>query len=163
MEEARAEVERQRDHWRGQVAQEWDENRQLVRRRLAETLTEAARRALADLADTALETAMARAFRRRLVELAESDPDALPEGTGPVVVATRFDPDEETRKDLVGAVHKVLGRPVHFVRADDLVGGIELRTDSWKLSWTLAEYVRGLDDRLGEVIALEGQDAGPSR
>jgi F-type H+-transporting ATPase subunit b len=152
LQEARSEVEHQRERWHAQLEQEWEDVRKSLRRRLAGAVTEAARRVLADLADTTLEEAMTRTFRRRLADLSESDRRAIADGAGAVEVATGFEPDDEMRRVLTDAVRERLGRDVRFVHADGLIGGIELRTRGWKMSWTVAEYLRDIEDRLGDTI-----------
>lgn len=153
LQEARAEAEHQRERWHAQLEQEWEDVRTSLTRRLTGAVTEAARRALADLADTTLEEAMTRTFRRRLADLSASDRRAVADGAGAVDVATGFEPSDEMRRSLTEAVREHLGRDVRFVRADGLVGGIEVRARGWKMSWTVAEYLRELEDRLGDTIA----------
>ena len=158
LKEARVEIEQQRERWRAQLEQEWEDIRTSLTRRLAGAVTEAARRALADLADTTLEEAMTRTFGRRLADLSESDRRAIANGAGAVEIATAFDPDDEIRKLLTEMVRERLGRDVRFVRADGLVGGIELRTRGWKMSWTVSEYLRDFEDRLADTIAGASHD-----
>jgi F-type H+-transporting ATPase subunit b len=153
LQEARNDVEQQRERWRAQLQQEWEDVRRSLTRRLAASVTEAARKALADLADTTLEEAMARTFSRRLADLSDADRRAIADGAGPIELATGFEPDDEMRTMLTTTVRESLGREVHFVRADGLVGGIELRTRGWKMSWTVAEYLRDFEDRVAETIA----------
>ena len=153
LQDARNDVERQRERWRVQLEQEWEDVRRSLTRRLAGAVTDAARRTLADLADTTLEEAMARTFRRRLADLSEAERHAIADGAGTLEIATGFEPDEEMRAMLTTAVRERLGRDVRFVRADGLIGGIELRTRGWKMSWTVAEYLRDFEDRVAETIA----------
>ena len=155
--QARTEVEQQRGRWHAQLEQEWEDVRKSLMGHLAGAATEAARRALADLADTTLEQAMTRAFGRRLADIGESDRQAITDDAGTVEVATGFDPDDEMRRALTAAVRDCLGRDVRFVRADGLIGGIELRTRGWKMSWTFAEYLRDLEERLAETIRATAQ------
>ncbi len=160
LQEARTEVERQRERWRAQLEQEWEDVRKSLTRRLAGAVTQAARRALADLADTTLEEAMTRIFRRRLADLSEADRRAIGDGAGAVEIATGFEPDDEMRKALAEGVRERLGRDVRFVRVDGLVGGIELRARGWKMSWTVVEYLRDFEDQLAETIAGTSHHVG---
>ena len=159
LKEVRAEVEHQRERWRAQLEQERDELQKAITRRLAGAVTASAKRALADLADTELEQAMTRAFRRRLADLDESHRRGISDGAGPVEIATTFEPDAETRTALADAVRESLDRDVRFVRADGLVAGIELRARGWKMSWTIAEYLREFEDHLAETIAATSHQA----
>ncbi|MGE0459776.1 MAG: F0F1 ATP synthase subunit B [Vicinamibacterales bacterium] len=160
LQDARAEVERQRERWHTQLEQEWDEVRKSLIRRLSGAVTDASRRALADLADTTLEQAIARTFCRRLAGLDESDRHAIAGEAGALELATTFDPDDEVRATLSEAVQEHLGRDVRFVRASDLTGGIELRAHGWKVSWTIDEYLREFEERLAETIAGASHHVG---
>jgi F-type H+-transporting ATPase subunit b len=153
LQEVRSEVEHQRERWHAQLEQEWESARAALSRRLAQVVTEAARRVLADLADSTLEEAMTRAFERRLADLSESDRRAMAEDAGRLEVATGFEPTDETRRALTEAVREHFDRDVRFVRGDDLVGGIELRAQGWKLSWTVAEYLQDIEKRVDDTIA----------
>jgi F-type H+-transporting ATPase subunit b len=161
LQEARREVEHQRERWRTQLDQEWEDVQKAIRRSLADAVTAATRRALADLADTQLEKAMSRAFTRRLARLDDAQRQAIAASAGSLEVATTFEPDEEMRATLGDAVREAFGRDVRFVRADGLAGGIEVRARGWKLSWSVAEYLRDLEDRLGGIIAAVPVHAEP--
>ena len=153
LENARVEVQQQRQRWEAELAREWQDVQQAVGRRLAGAVTEATRRALADLADTDLEKAMGQIMARRLGELGPAELDAVAGGSGPVDVVTAFEPDDDLRDQLTEAVRRELRRDVRFVRSEGIGGGVELRAGGWKLSWTVTEYLRGLEDRLQETIA----------
>ncbi len=155
LDEARADVREQRERWRAELEREWEDVRREMRRRMAGTVTEATRRALAALAGLELERAIGSMFQRRLANLTDHDRRALADGSGPIEIASPADLEPGLREELAGAVRAHLGREVAFVRADDLVGGMELRTDTWRMSWTVAEYLRDLDDRLAEALAVE--------
>lgn len=146
--EARAEVDRQREHWRVQLEQEWDDQRRALARRLATAATDATRQALSDLADAELEAAMVRVCCRRLASIDEADRAALADGEAPIDVVTTFAPDDEARTSIAEAVRDALGRTVTFTQADDLVAGLELRADGWKMSWTIAAYLSELEAEL---------------
>ena len=153
LQEASKDLDEQRQRGRAQLDQEWQEVRRSLAGRLAGTVTEAARRALEDLSDTTLEEAIARAFQRRLSTLADDDRQAIAQGGAPLELATAFEPSDETRRLLTAAVRDSLGRDVRFVRAKALVGGLELRGNGSKVSWSMAEYLRDLEDRVMDSVA----------
>lgn len=150
---ARTEVEHQRERWRAQLEQEWEDLQRTLGARLGGAVTAAMTRALTDLADADLERAIARAFCRRLDDLGDEDRQAIADGDGPIEIATAFAPDDDTRGLLAGAVRRHFGREARFVRADDLIVGIELRVRGWKMSWTLAAYVRDIEVDLADALA----------
>jgi len=157
LEQARADVDEQRARWRAQLEQEWADAQDRFRIVLAGAITDAARRALADLADADLETAMARAFRRHLAEVSADDRRALGSTQDVAEIATAFEPGPDLKREIADAVREAFGpRDVRFVRAASVIGGIEVRVGGWQLSWTLAEHVRGLEDRLSEALLAAG-------
>lgn len=153
LDEVRAEVERQRTHVRVQLEQEWDDQRHALTGRLAAAATDATRRALSDLADADLEHAIARTFCHRLAALDEATRAAVADAAaGQAVVSTTFEPDPATARLVADAVREHLGREATFVQAHDLVAGIEVRVGGWKLSWTVAEYLRDLETELERTV-----------
>jgi hypothetical protein len=123
---------------------------------MADLVAAAAGRVLADLADESLARAATRAFERRLSRLSHLDRIALGRGDDPLDLATTFEPDSEIRQALSGAVREHLQREVRFIASNDCGFGIELRTSSWRLTWTVAEYLQDLDEHLlDEVVAAK--------
>jgi len=156
--EAQAEVEAQRGRWHEQVKREWLDLRKTVARQVGDTVTDVARRALRDLAGTGLERAIAGTFARRLAELDTKALAQLQAHDGPVDVASALDLDEDVRREITDTVRAQLGRPVRFVTDETLIGGIELRTPDWRMSWTIADYLRDLDEELGRTLHVDGAD-----
>lgn len=156
LDEARAEVEQQRERWRLQLAREWEEAKATLTRQLAGAATRAARQALTDLADADLEGAMVRVFRRRLTDLSDPLRRALAADDGPVDVATAFELGADVRREIADVVREQFGRAARFVQAEEIVGGIELRSPSGRVSWTVAEYLREFD----EDVAASLDDTG---
>jgi F-type H+-transporting ATPase subunit b len=120
------------------------------------------RRLLADMADTTLETEMVRVFIRRLQELPEDQvrlwTAALSNGTpvpapgsgstpAGVLVRTAFDLSAEDQHTLGDAWARKFAtdRSLSFERRPDLVSGIELTVDGYKLSWDISDYLASLE------------------
>src|SRR5690606_17209911 len=102
--------------------------------------------------DADLERAMVHVFLRRLDGLSDTLRRALAADAGPVVVATAFELADDVEPRIIDAVRQHLGREVRFVVADEIVGGIELRSSSGRVSWTIAEYVREFDEALTAAL-----------
>ena len=81
--------------------------------------------------------------------------EALVTGAEPVFIRSAF----ELPAAELGAIRQALvelGAPperLRFETAPELVGGIELTTNGQKLAWSIAEYLRSLEQSVGEVIA----------
>ena len=163
LQHARAETREDRARWRAQLDREWADLRGALRRRLAGVVTDAARRALADLADDDFDRAMVRAFCRRLGELPEADRAAIREHQAALTVVTTFDPDDQERRRIADAVKAALGHDVQFARRAGVIGGIEISTDGWKVGWTIDDYLDALEDALSDALAVEPDRAEANR
>jgi F-type H+-transporting ATPase subunit b len=108
------------------------------------------RKLLTDLADTTLETEMVRVFIRRLQELTEEQTrlwqSALHATTDAGLVRTAFDLSPADRQALEKAWNKKFAadRPLAFEQRPDLVSGIELAVDGYKLSWSISDYLASM-------------------
>jgi F-type H+-transporting ATPase subunit b len=117
------------------------------------------RKVLGDLATASLEQCMTAEFIRRLRELRGPARaaliEALVKGGEPVLIRTAF----ELPAAELGGIRQALtdlGAPPERLRFEitpELVGGIELTTHGQKLAWSIAEYLRSLEQSVGEVIA----------
>lgn len=122
---------------------------------LAEAATDAARRALADLADETLEQRMIERFLR---ELRESGSALLPDSIDPqdpVTVITAHSLDAKTRDALTKALHKhspAAPQP-EFTTDPELICGLELSTSGSKLGWTIKDYFDDLSERLRQTLS----------
>ena len=117
------------------------------------------RKVLGDLATAGLEQAMAAEFIRRLRALQgparAALVEALVKGGEPVLIRSAF----ELPAAELGGIRQALvelGAPpehLHFETTPELVGGVELTTHGQKLAWSIAEYLRSLEQSVGEVMA----------
>jgi F-type H+-transporting ATPase subunit b len=117
-----------------------------------------ARRALADLADVALEERIAASFEKRLHALDGKEKDlfsgALTAATEPAVVRSAFVLPEASK----AAIRKALDEcctapvPVRFETAPDAVCGIEVTVSGQKFAWSIAEYLKLLQGKVGALL-----------
>jgi F-type H+-transporting ATPase subunit b len=155
--EARRAVDEQAREWHRALRDQRDSFLGSVRRRAAAGVCDAARRALADLADAALEARAIGVFADRLRDLPDEDRQAFAaavrDADGPAVVATAWDPGDEGRDKVGVAVREHLGDiELAFETDEALVCGIELRTEGREIAWSVDRYVQGLRDRLDAMI-----------
>ncbi len=188
LQRARREVDERREQWRERARREVDERRRGwvegvrrqrqaflrdLRRRTAEGVVRATRRALGEMADRELQAQMAATFARRVGELPDEQrrrlAEALAGGGGGLTVRSSFDLGERERARLSEALEEVIGAPTDpaWERADDLVCGLQLRAGGHELAWSLDGYLEDLaedlDRRLDELAEGDGprQEARP--
>ena len=140
----------------------------LKERSSAFTLTLAGR-VLADLADADLSMKITGVFTGRLRGMAPGLKRSIAEKAGlpgnAVRVASSFVLDEAARAGIISAVYDSLGYSggIDFM-TDPGVCGVELAAGGYKVSWSVREYLKDINDNLEAVWAekkiLKGGDNG---
>lgn len=150
IDEARAEVDAKRREWQRQIEREREDFAAGLRTRTAEAVQAISRRALADLADSALEARLVDVFLEQVRKADADTRDALAGADGPMRVHSSFELDSQVRSRLTRALHEHLARDaeVEYARDAELLCGLELRRAHHRLGWNLADYM----DRLGERV-----------
>ena len=137
-----------------------------ISRRIQQEVFAIARKTLADLADTGLEERLGAVFTRRLADM---DPqirqgfaEALKTAAEPAVLSCAFDLPAEQRATLQNALNESFAADiaVRFETAPDLIGGIELSANGWKLAWSMTDYLDTLENL---VSGLSTGQAEPER
>lgn len=155
LDEAREEVAETRRSWLRQSRLEKDEFLDKLRRQASEGVQAIARKVLADLADSELESRVVDTFIERLESLGEETRERLAASSGPMRVSSAFPLDSSSRARLTRVLHKhvLQGMEVEYVESPELLCGIELRRCGQKLSWNLAEYLDVLGERVESAFA----------
>lgn len=132
-----------------------------VRRRAQQEVLAIARQALTDLAGTSLEQRAVGVFIERL----QAMPDPVREGlarsleaaAGPLLLRSAFELPAAQRTALQAALNRAFAAevPLRFEIAPELVSGIELSSDGQKVAWSIAEYLRSLDQGVDAVLQAQ--------
>jgi F-type H+-transporting ATPase subunit b len=121
-----------------------------------------ARKALADLAGANLEERMGEVFIRRLrimdAKARALLGAALQASAEPALLRTSFDLPAAERATIQNALNETFSTQVRvsFVTVTDAVCGIELTAGGQKLAWSIADYLKTLEQKLGALLATEG-------
>ena len=161
LEQLRHDIEEQRQRWRADLARDQEGALERLRAQLLGQVQEVARRALADLASADLEEQMLERFLERLGQL---EPvvrqrllGALAQDGGRAVVRTGFslgeERSEQLRQRLAAGLPALDARALAFERQPQLLCGIELRTSSEVVGWSLDGYLAGLEQSVSEALA----------
>ena len=158
LDEARQAADALRAKRQEALRQEADQlNRDLLRRAQKEVFA-IARKTLTDLAGASLEERLVAVFIERLgamdgkaqTVLAE----ALKTASDPVRVRSAFELSAAQRATIQEALNSAFSIevPVQFDAGPDLVGGIELTVNGQQVGWSIADYLRSLEDRVGDLL-----------
>lgn len=134
-----------------------------ISRRAQQEVFAIARKALTDLATASLEERMVVVFTRRVREL--DGPahaglaDALKTASEPALVRSAFELPAEQRAAIERSLHETFSPDIrlHFETAPDLVSGIELSANGQKLAWSIAEYLKSLEQGVVELLNTQAK------
>jgi F-type H+-transporting ATPase subunit b len=132
-----------------------------IARRTRDEVFAVARKALADLAGASLEERATHVFVRKLRASSEKDRNdlksALKSAAGLAVVRSAFELPATQQKDIEDALKDVLQfeSAVRFDTAPDLVSGIDLSANGWRISWSIADYLASLEISVDEVLKAQ--------
>jgi F-type H+-transporting ATPase subunit b len=170
LDKARGEVEAMQAGWHQALQQQQAAFLQELRQRAGQQVYATARRALGDLAGADVEAQMIAAFLEQLQGLDERDwhaiAEALHASAQPMAVASAFDMPPQARHQLAELLRHRLGPlELRFATAPELIGGIEMKVDGYKLAWNLDHYLATLEDSLASAFVeeLHAQEAEPGR
>lgn len=123
-----------------------------------------ARKTLNDLASLSLEEQSAKVFITRLKELKKEEKEQFleafktgsnqPDGEDAVLIQSAFDLPEEQQTAIKNAVNEILGTPTSFQfnTAPEIISGIELSSNGYKLAWSIAAYLNSLQKSISDTL-----------
>ena len=120
-----------------------------------------ARKTLADLATVSLEERVGAVFTRRLRELngkaKETLGAALKASSEPALLQSAFDLPAEQRATIQNALNETFSAEirVRFETAPDTICGIEIAANGQKIGWSIADYLKSLDQKVGTLLDAE--------
>jgi len=140
---------------------------------LSETLTRRAqqevfaiaRQTLADLATTSLEERLTDVFIRRLramdSQMIAGMAEAFKTASDPALLRSAFDLPAEQRAAIQNALNETFSTQINvrFDTAPDLISGIELSSNGQKLAWSIADYLKSLQQGVDEILKQKGKPA----
>jgi F-type H+-transporting ATPase subunit b len=121
------------------------------------------RKALSDLASQSLEEQMANVFIKRLNELNKDEKkqfiEAFISDSNTIDVRSVFELSIKQQTEIKSSVNEILGTKTQFVfeTSPELVSGIELTSNSYKLAWSISEYLNLLQKSIDETLKEESK------
>jgi len=161
---AHAEVDATQAKWYTAIKQEKDSFMQSLHQQIGQQIGTTLRRALADLANADLEHCIIEVFIDRIQKLDADQREVLCRSlthSGEVVVYSAFDIPETARQRIDKVVGQIANDiDLRFETASEPICGIELKADSYKLSWSLESYLATLEESLSTVLDEEVGEKG---
>ena len=164
MEQARADVDEVRQRWQETILREKESFIQELRNRTGREVYAVSRRVLSDLADVDLESKIADVFIRYIDNLKEQECLSIRErfqssGNGIVIQSAFALPPDVQRKINETLEHRIGNdmKTPQYELSEDIVSGIELRTQGHKIAWSLNDYLEKLDESFSRALQEEAR------
>lgn len=150
--EVRRTVDQQRERWEESLANEQVAFLQDLRRKASHATLELSRRALRDLADQELGEGMAAAFARQLAQTSTENWERLLQ-SAPLTLASAHPLEKASQDRIRDLVTKQdADAELRFEVEPELGSGMELRSPTHKISWTLAGYLDELEEEFARAL-----------
>jgi F-type H+-transporting ATPase subunit b len=117
-----------------------------------------ARKTLKDLAGADLEEHLGAVFIRRLHEMKNRGnayfTEAITTSPGPVFVRSAFDLPVTLRLTIQKAINETFSGEIllQFETAPDLIAGIELNANGYKVAWSIDEYLISMEKSIDDIL-----------
>jgi F-type H+-transporting ATPase subunit b len=157
-EEASQEVDALRAKRQEALKNEFQSLRQEITRRSQKAVFAIARKMLLDLAGIKLEQGMSEMFIRRLQELNDGPKEtlakALKTSVDPVLVRSAFELPSEQQAAIQQALNATFASviQVRFETAPEVISGIELSVNGWRVAWNSADYLALLEKSVDQLL-----------
>lgn len=159
--EARREVDEVKAKWYEMIEREKNSFLKDLRQRTSAQVYTAVRNTLADLANEDLEQRITDVFIERIQKLDEGQRKriaaSIQDAHQKVSVRSTFPIAEKQRRALAKIVRAQSADDVdlRFETSSDLICGLELKANGYKVAWSLEDYLEHLEESLSEVLEEE--------
>lgn len=117
-----------------------------------------ARKTLADMASQSLEEQSTSLFVKRINELKKDEKQqfikAFKSESTPILIKSAFELPKQQQSEIHKAVTEMLGTETQFQfkTAPELISGIELTSNGYKVAWSISEYLDSLQKNITEIV-----------
>lgn len=123
-----------------------------------QTVFNLTRKTLSDMASTSLEEQITLVFIKKLKNLTKEEQQkfiaALKSDANTVLIRSAFELSDKTQTEIKQTVADIRGANTsfQFEQKKELISGIELTTNGYKLAWSIAEYLNSLEKTISETV-----------
>jgi F-type H+-transporting ATPase subunit b len=163
--EIEQDIQEKKQGWLESLQRNQESFIQELKLQIGQKAAEIARRALEDLADEDFESKMSDIFIQRLKELDLEQRSEfgglIREERDDIVVFSSFELSQRQKDEITKAIEERIldghSAETRFKTTDALISGIELRLNGHKISWTINEYLVGLQEKIEKAITKANQ------
>jgi F-type H+-transporting ATPase subunit b len=116
-----------------------------------------ARKTLMDLAEVDLEEQVAAVFVHRLSQMdsqAKAEITAMKNASESLLVRSAFDLPSRQRAAIQNTLNETFAAPLNlrFETAPDLIAGIELNANGYKVTWSITDYLSSMEQSIDTIL-----------
>ncbi len=158
IEEARSEIARLSEQWQQALASQQHSLQQQLTRRIQQEVIAIARKVLADLATVDLEQQISTVFIQRLQQqskqLAKQFNAYASSHASNALIRSTFELSEQQRLSIEKSIKSLVQHhiEIQYETSSDLLCGIELLVDSFKIAWSIDDYLYRMESSLNELF-----------
>ena len=158
MEKIQEEVSEKKKKWYESVQKQRDSFVRNLRQQTAVEVYSIVRQILKDLANDDIEQHMIDTFIERIRSADKKEKDEIAgfarEAKKEIAIFSAFEISEEMREEITRVVKKEIVDDVNvqFKISPDLICGIELRGNNRKISWSVDDYLRMLEEKVSKSL-----------
>lgn len=150
-EEVRVESTALRSKFEDSFKQHEQEVKDKLKQKTKSTVFAIAGKTLSDLANANLEEQVIQVFITKIRQLGEAEKvkftNALTNNQSPVTIRTAFELTPNSKQALEKVIEEIADKPIQFDHEldEELLSGIEMKTGSYQLAWTIESYLDSLN------------------
>ncbi|TDG36468.1 F0F1 ATP synthase subunit B [Pedobacter changchengzhani] len=115
------------------------------------------KKVLSEFTSTDVEAQLVEVFIHKIKNISDSDKkqfiDAFHSESSPIVIKTASKLSEKDHKSIKSAIDSVLGdhSKYEFTTDSKMIGGVDLATNGYKLSWSFSAYLNSLEKNMTSI------------
>lgn len=152
------------------ATKEKEENQNLaIAEKIQKEVFAITRKALSDMASLSLEEESVSTFIKRMNESKDGERkqfiDAFKSNSNAILVRSAFDMPAEQQVKINTAVDAILGTKaqLQYKTTPELISGVELSTNGYKLAWSFSEYLNSLEKSIAEKMKEQPETASEKK
>ena len=168
LEEARIKYEELKIRLEKTLQEEQEQLATEVKNQTQQEVFAIARKVLADLASRSLEEQITAVLLRKIIELNKEERlafmTAIKPEQGPLFLKSAFDIKPEQQEAIRKTLQDTFKQDfqLNFQESQNIVSGIELSANGYKLSWNINDYINTIETRLSQIKGLNPKEKVPN-
>ncbi|MDP4285226.1 MAG: F0F1 ATP synthase subunit B [Bacteroidota bacterium] len=157
-EEVRTESNTLRAKYETALKQEEQNIADTIKRKTQDEVFAIASKALSDLASASLEEQLIKMFVKRIQDLNEEEKknfrEAFSNSNTTIIIKSAFELQASSKENVEKAINEITGKETNFQYqpVPELVSGIEIDAENYKLSWNIESYLEALKKNITEPL-----------